>query len=40
MAEKYRGDKILILPLSRLVTRLRRKSSDEGESVYLVITPA
>ena len=39
MAAKYRVDRVLILPLYRLVTRLRGRSQD-GASVYLAITPA
>lgn len=40
IAEKYRIDKILILPLYRLVTRLRGKSSGATETAYLAIRPA
>ena len=38
MAEKYRIDKILILPLYRLVTKLRGKSASGTETAYLAIT--
>jgi len=38
MSEKYRIDKILVLPVYRLVTRLRGKASGEGETAYLAIT--
>ena len=40
MAEKYRVDRILILPIYRLVTKLRRKpAGDARTGVYLAITP-
>lgn len=40
MARKYRVDRILILPLYRLVTRLRGKAvSGRDEAAYLAITP-
>jgi hypothetical protein len=38
MAEKYRLDKILILPLYRLVTKLCGKSTRGDETAYLAIT--
>ena len=38
MAAKYRMDKVLILPLYRLVTRLRGQASGESETAYLAIT--
>jgi uncharacterized protein len=38
MAEKYRVDKILILPLYRLVTKLRGNATGAGETAYLAIT--
>ena len=41
MAKKYRVDRILILPIYRLVLKLRRKSRDEtAAGAYLVITSA
>jgi PPOX class probable F420-dependent enzyme len=39
MARKYRMDRIFILPIYRLVQRLRHKSTGEGDSVILQITP-
>jgi PPOX class probable F420-dependent enzyme len=39
MARKYRLDRIFILPLYRLVQRLRHKPTGRGESVILQITP-
>jgi PPOX class probable F420-dependent enzyme len=39
MAEKYRIDRILILPIYRLVMKLRRKPAFAGEEAYLAITP-
>jgi PPOX class probable F420-dependent enzyme len=39
MARKYRVDRILILPLYRLVLRLRGKASDDRAGVYVAITP-
>jgi len=40
MAEKYRVDRILILPIYRLVTKLRRKpAGDARTGAYLAITP-
>ena len=40
MAEKYRVDRILILPIYRLVTKLRRQpAGDSRTGVYLAITP-
>jgi len=38
MAEKYRVDRILILPIYRLVLKLRGKSYG-GDEAYLAITP-
>jgi hypothetical protein len=38
MAAKYRVDRILILPLYRLVQRLRGRRPDERGGVYLGIT--
>jgi PPOX class probable F420-dependent enzyme len=38
MAEKYGIDKILVLPVYRLVTKLRGKASGESETAYLAIT--
>ncbi len=38
MAEKYRIDKILILPVYRLVTKPGSKASKESETAYLAIT--
>jgi PPOX class probable F420-dependent enzyme len=38
MARKYRVDRILILPLYRLATRLRGKHAGEADSSYLAIT--
>lgn len=38
MARKYRVDKVLILPIYRLVMRLRRKPVT-GTGAYLAITP-
>jgi hypothetical protein len=39
MREKYRVDRILILPFYRLVTRLRGAASATGDTVRLAITP-
>lgn len=40
MAKKYRADRILILPVYRLVMKLRGKSRAEpGSGAYLAITP-
>ena len=39
LAKKYRFDRVLILPLYRLVQRLRGKRPDERGGVYLCITP-
>jgi PPOX class probable F420-dependent enzyme len=39
MARKYRFDRIFILPIYRLVQRLRLKSTGEGEPLILQITP-
>lgn len=40
MAKKYRVDRVLILPLYRLVTKLRGKNASEpGSGAYLSITP-
>jgi PPOX class probable F420-dependent enzyme len=39
MAEKYRIDRILVLPVYRLVMKLRRKPYG-GEEAYLAITPS
>ena len=38
MAEKYRIDRVLILPVYRFVLRLRGKRTDEGDSAYLALT--
>jgi uncharacterized protein len=38
MAEKYRVDRVLILPLYRLVMKLRGQRVDERSSAYLAIT--
>ena len=38
MAEKYRVDRVLILPIYRLVMKLRGKPIDERSGVYLAIT--
>jgi PPOX class probable F420-dependent enzyme len=38
MAEKYRLDRILILPIYRLVMKLQGKPLDERTSAYLAIT--
>ncbi len=41
MAEKYRVDRILILPVYRLVLKLRGKgASQTGSNAYLAIEPA
>jgi uncharacterized protein len=40
MADKYRIDRIVILPLYRLVTRLRGKSPGGAETAYLAIRQA
>jgi hypothetical protein len=39
MAEKYRIDRLTILPLYRLATKLRGKSAGGAETAYLAITP-
>ena len=40
MAEKYRVDRVLILPIYRLVTKLRGKSAGDARTgAYLAITP-
>ena len=39
MARKYRLDRIFILPIYRLVQRMRHKSTGEGEPLILQITP-
>jgi uncharacterized protein len=38
MAEKYRVDRVLILPIYRLVLKLRGKPVDERSGAYLAIT--
>jgi uncharacterized protein len=38
MAEKYRVDRVLILPIYRLVMKLRGKPIDERSGAYLAIT--
>jgi uncharacterized protein len=38
LAEKYRIDRIVILPLYRLVTRLRGTSPRDTDTAYLAIT--
>jgi PPOX class probable F420-dependent enzyme len=38
MAEKYRVDRVLILPLYRLMMKLRGQRVDERSSAYLAIT--
>jgi PPOX class probable F420-dependent enzyme len=38
MAEKYRLDRVLILPIYRLVMMLRGKPTDERSAAYLAIT--
>jgi PPOX class probable F420-dependent enzyme len=38
MAEKYRVDRVLILPIYRLVLKLRGKPIDERGGAYLAIT--
>ena len=38
MAEKYHVDRVLILPIYRLVMKLRCKSTDERSGAYLAIT--
>ena len=38
MAQKYRVDKLVLLPLYRLATRLRGKTSDDVEAAYLAIS--
>jgi pimeloyl-ACP methyl ester carboxylesterase len=38
MAEKYRLDRVLILPIYRLVMKLRGKPIDERSAAYLAIT--
>lgn len=40
IAEKYRIDRILILPLYRLATKLRGKSEGGTTSAYLEISAA
>jgi PPOX class probable F420-dependent enzyme len=39
IAHKYRVDRILILPVYRLVQRLRHRSTDTAEPIVLSITP-
>ena len=38
MAEKYRVDRVLILPIYRLVMKLQGKPIDERSAAYLAIT--
>jgi hypothetical protein len=38
MAEKYRVDRVLILPIYRLVMKLRGKPVDERSGAYMAIT--
>ena len=38
MAKKYRVDRVLILPIYRLVMKLRGKRTDERSGAYLAIT--
>ena len=38
LAEKYRVDRVLILPIYRLVMKLRGKPTDERSGAYLAIT--
>ena len=38
MAEKYRLDRVLILPIYRLLMKLRGKPTDERSGAYLAIT--
>jgi hypothetical protein len=38
MAEKYRVDRVLILPIYRLVMKLRGKPIHERSGAYLAIT--
>lgn len=40
MAEKYRLDRVLILPIYRLVMKLRGKPIHERGGAYLAITSA
>src|SRR5688572_9773982 len=40
MAEKYRLDRVLILPIYRLVMKLRGKPTDERSGAYLAIASA
>ena len=39
IAQKYRVDKVLVLPIYRLVQKLRRRSLREEKPVVLSITP-
>ena len=39
LARKYRVDRILVLPVYRLVQRLRGKAQDANKPVALLITP-
>jgi hypothetical protein len=39
MAQKYRVDRVLFLPLYRVVQRLRGKEQASGTPAYLAITP-
>jgi len=39
MARKYRVDRVLFLPLYRVVQRLRGKEQASGTPAYLAITP-
>ena len=39
MAEKYRVDRVVILPIYRLAMKLRGKPVDERGGAYLAITP-
>jgi PPOX class probable F420-dependent enzyme len=39
MAQKYRMDRIFILPIYNLIQRLRHRGSPSGEEVVLAITP-
>lgn len=39
IADKYRVDRVLILPLYRLVMKLRGKQIDDRRGAYLAITP-
>lgn len=38
MAEKYRLDRVLILPIYRLLMKLRDKPTDKRSGAYLAIT--